>query len=327
MKSQDKIPIQTPPELEHLLMAHLENGEKNARISHEMEANLIQHQDKVHKLDSLIAENQLEKLNDIHETLKPTTRVTSFIQHFLDEVKGEKGDKGDAGYTPQKGQDYLTSEELAQIKAEATPRKGEHYFTPQEIEAFKQEVTPVKGVHYNDGLPGINGQNGKDGLNGKDGEDGDDADEVDIESVVQQVLSKLPKPEKVDHNAIIKKVKSSLKYSDIKDAPEFKMAGTGYLREITDVNVTGLVDGQTLIWQAKTNKWIPGTASGGTGGYTVETPTGTVDGNNTTFTVTVVPVYIVSDGTTYFNNAGFTISGLTVTMTVAPTSYIRSFHS
>lgn len=59
--------------------------------------------------------------------------------------------------------------------------------------------------------------------------------------------------------------------------------------------------------------------------YTIETPTGTVDGSNQSFTVTNTPVYIISDGATYFENAGYTIVGLTITLTVPPQSFIRSF--
>lgn len=63
------------------------------------------------------------------------------------------------------------------------------------------------------------------------------------------------------------------------------------------------------------------------GGYTVETPAGTVDGSNTAFTVTVAPVYIVIDGVTYFVNNGYTLSGLNLTVSVPPTGFIRSFHA
>lgn len=64
--------------------------------------------------------------------------------------------------------------------------------------------------------------------------------------------------------------------------------------------------------------------TGGTG-YTKETPTGTINGSNKTFTVTSTPVYIVVDGATYFENDGYTIVGTTVTTVVAPTGFIRSF--
>lgn len=58
----------------------------------------------------------------------------------------------------------------------------------------------------------------------------------------------------------------------------------------------------------------------------VETPSGLVDSSNTTYTVTATPKYIVADGTTYFENNGYTIVGLTVTMTSEPTQYIRSIY-
>jgi len=68
-------------------------------------------------------------------------------------------------------------------------------------------------------------------------------------------------------------------------------------------------------------------SGGGSGGYTVETPTGTVDGSNKTFTVSTTPVYIVVDGITYFDGSGYSIVGTTVTTVVAPTGFIRSFYS
>ena len=67
------------------------------------------------------------------------------------------------------------------------------------------------------------------------------------------------------------------------------------------------------------------TITGGSGsGVTVETPTGTVNGSNTSFTVSATPKWIIGDGIVYFENAGYTLSGLTVTMTSAPWSYIRA---
>lgn len=69
------------------------------------------------------------------------------------------------------------------------------------------------------------------------------------------------------------------------------------------------------------------TSAGGTGGYTVETPSGLVDSSNTTYTVSATPVYIVSDGGTFFSGKGYSIVGLTITMDTPPSSFIRSFHS
>lgn len=81
--------------------------------------------------------------------------------------------------TPQKGRDYMTDDEIRQIVRLATPRKGKHYFdgekprkgkdyfTKSEIAEFVRIVTPVKGIHYKDGErgePGIQGRPGLDGL-------------------------------------------------------------------------------------------------------------------------------------------------------------------
>lgn len=73
-------------------------------------------------------------------------------------------------------------------------------------------------------------------------------------------------------------------------------------------------------------------SSGGGGSISFETPSGTVDGTNTTFTVTVAPLYIVTDGVQYFENIPaaspeYTRSGLTITTKVPPTEFIRSAHS
>ena len=57
-----------------------------------------------------------------------------------------------------------------------------------------------------------------------------------------------------------------------------------------------------------------------------ETPVGTVNGINKTFTVSNTPKYVVSDGVTYFANNGYTIVGLTITMDYAPTGFIRSYY-
>jgi hypothetical protein len=60
------------------------------------------------------------------------------------------------------------------------------------------------------------------------------------------------------------------------------------------------------------------------GGFNTETPVGTIDGSNNTFTVSNEPVQVVSDGITYFDGAGYTYSAGTITMDVGPSQYIRS---
>jgi hypothetical protein len=63
---------------------------------------------------------------------------------------------------------------------------------------------------------------------------------------------------------------------------------------------------------------------GGTGGGGFEVPVGLVNGSNTVFTVSNTPKYVVADNQTYFQNFGFTLSGLTITMDAAPYNFIQS---
>jgi hypothetical protein len=63
--------------------------------------------------------------------------------------------------------------------------------------------------------------------------------------------------------------------------------------------------------------------SGGTG---VETPTGSVDGSNVTFTVANTPKFVVTEQGIIVENVGYTLSGLTITMNIAPVQFIRSIY-
>lgn len=61
-------------------------------------------------------------------------------------------------------------------------------------------------------------------------------------------------------------------------------------------------------------------------GVRVETPLGTVNGINSSFTVFKTPKWICVDGVNYFENNGYTISGKKLTLSVAPVGFIRSFY-
>lgn len=66
------------------------------------------------------------------------------------------------------------------------------------------------------------------------------------------------------------------------------------------------------------------TSSGGGGSVTIETPTGTVNASNTAFAVSAEPLYMIADGTTYFDGAGYTYAALTVTFDVPPSQFVRA---
>lgn len=58
-------------------------------------------------------------------------------------------------------------------------------------------------------------------------------------------------------------------------------------------------------------------------GVVVETPAGAVNSSNVSFTVSAEPKWVVSDGITYFDGAGYTYAGLAITMDSPPSLYIR----
>lgn len=90
----------------------------------------------------------------------------------------------------------------------------------------------------------------------------------------------------------------------------------------SDINLIAGAGISFLVENNSTGSWVDITisATGGSGGSTLgfEIPTGTIDGNNAVFTVTHVPLYIVLNGATYFENDGYTLSGFTVTMLIVP---------
>lgn len=63
-------------------------------------------------------------------------------------------------------------------------------------------------------------------------------------------------------------------------------------------------------------------ASTGGSGFSEITMTGTIDGNNVTFTAASAPTYIVADGVWTKLNKGWTNVGLTITMFIPPSSSI-----
>lgn len=61
------------------------------------------------------------------------------------------------------------------------------------------------------------------------------------------------------------------------------------------------------------------------GGFTLLPATGAIDSNNTAFTFTQKPTYIISDGAWYTENIGWTWSGSTATMVIPPNDAIWGF--
>ena len=144
--------------------------------------------------------------------------------------------------------------------------------------------------------------------------DGKDADEVKI---VAEVLSKIPAPKEVTADELCNKLEAQPEeqkllidaikglreeLDELKKVKGRQFFGGGLARGVADSLYAPI----------------------GSAGATYETPTGTVNSSNTTFTVTATPLFVIVDGVTYFENNGYTLSGLTVTTSVPPTGFIRS---
>lgn len=64
---------------------------------------------------------------------------------------------------------------------------------------------------------------------------------------------------------------------------------------------------------------------GGTG-LQSETPTGTVNGSNVTFTTTNTPKFVIADGNIYVSGFGYQFAAGTITMDIAPIRWIRDLY-
>jgi len=277
-------------------------------------------------INAISKNNNRDKLEEIKSasliTNKKLDKISKGIKVEIDgaeviTIKGKDGQK------PVKGVDYYTPEEVAQIKFEVTPIKGIDYNDGQSIvgpQGPRGETGP-QGIQGPIGLQGPRGETGPQGPAGPNGSPDTPEDVVEKINIAKNRIS----------------------WKQIKDAPDIPsfdtMNQTGYasgganqLRLLSSGNLISAYvteinfsTGITPVYSG--NGRVTVTASGGGGGgFSIETPTGSVNGSNVTFTVTQTPVYIVSDGATYFDGAGYTVAGLTVTMTVAPTSFIRNFY-
>lgn len=145
--------------------------------------------------------------------------------------------------------------------------------------------------------------------------------------IVRKEIPKLPEEIKADD---IKKMLESLKDGNRLDASAIKNLPEGVREVIQHVGFpeTQIKAGSNVtVRKDASGTWvISSTGGGGGGGASVETPSGTVNGSNVTFTVGNEPLYVVADGLTYFDGAGYSYSGGTITMTSPPFSFIRSFY-
>jgi hypothetical protein len=224
---------------------------------------LVNHDNHAHH-QARLAENKL--LND-HNNAQHTHRLLEGNLEMHDRTQKAISDSGDKVVSAVKSMaSSMAPKEIADqamfcVKGvKGDPGKDSTVPGPK-----GEKGDSVKG---DKGDPGVQGIPGKDsvvpGPRGERGEKGDRGERGnDGESIVGPMGPAGKDGVKITSQEIITKIQGKFSYNDLKDVPAvFKqpaMAGTGYLREISDVNTTGLQHGQVLIWNATTNKWEPGT--------------------------------------------------------------------
>ena len=153
-----------------------------------------------------------------------------------------------------------------------------------------------------------------------------------LERMIREVESKIPKlPKELTQEERAKQARDdleTLEKDERLDISAIKGLGKRLLKLSDDIvnRAISILDNRTsfLINKVSNLQTKVDNINITGGSVTVETPTGTIDGSNTSFTVTATPKWIVADGITYFENSGYTISGLTITMVSPPVSYMRA---
>lgn len=238
----------------------------------------------------------LIELEDKFEQLKNT--VEPNISNMLEQVKGkdgQDGEQGERGFTGAQGKDG---------------RNG------------------VDGKNGRDGQDGRDGRDGQDGRDGIDGEDGKDGSPDTAEQIVDKINS-LPTDD--DNFKIGKEHISGLddEFSKIKSSL-VGISGRGFIGGGGGGSVSKIIAGTNVTISPTTgvgNVTINATGGSGTG-WTVSTPSGALydqdtQTGGTSFTSVGTATVVWADGATYFDGAGCTISGTSITMDVPVTSYIR----
>lgn len=247
----------------------------------------------------------IDKLEEVISSIKniPQTKIPEGIET----IKGQKGEKGDKGDLPS-----------------------------------EEDLIPIIKRLIPDSIPG---ENGKDGKNGKDayipkknkdyfdGKDGLDADE---EYIISEITKLIPEYKEVildNGEEIIRKINEAIGFkinaSQIVGLPNFTRE---IIREVGahgGAYETPIKGSATIIVSKDAfGAYVISLVAGAGGGANFETPVGTIDGTNVTFTVSNTPKAVILNGATYFQNDGYTLSGLTITMLVVPVagSTLRSMY-
>lgn len=240
---------------------------------------------------------KLEELKPTGE-MKLTNDKADIASQFWTMLRGDKGEKGDKGDQGEKGDTGADS---------TVPG-------PQGEKGDKGDKgNSIKGDKGDMGEKGEKGDTGEKGDPGKNGSP----------DTPKQIVKKLQtlKDAWLEVRAI-KGLDTLLNEAGNNWLNQAKGFVPRSLDSLYDVAVRGTIaDGQSLVWNAKQQKWIPGSAA--VGGLSPLTVSGTVDGSNQTFTVASKPSVVYVDGialkeTDNNNITQWSYSGGTLTLSTPP---------
>jgi aminopeptidase N len=158
-------PEQLSPEEDNVeLEAIAQNGLKTNESLDNVDANTEAAAVKLNEIEQNQEAQIMQSMKSTADTIaaiKPSLEAQAKMANIFSSLMTNL--EGPPGKTPEKGVDYFTDKEIAEILNKATPKKGKDYFTPEEVAQFRKMVTPQKGVDYKDGEDGEPGNDGEDG--------------------------------------------------------------------------------------------------------------------------------------------------------------------
>lgn len=157
----------------------------------------------------------------------------------------------------------------------------------------------------------------------EDGEDGETPDDVRLAELIRPIVAEqlsafMPTPK--DKEEVEKSASDRLYGLIVKAVAEEVGKMKGFYGGGAAGDQVKAGNGVTITQNVLGQKVISVSSAAG-----VATPTGTVDGSNDTFGVTGQPAYVIADGITYFEGAGYSFNSGTnqITMDIPPSQYIR----
>lgn len=268
----------------------------------------------------LLILDEIHRLEDkFDETVSQIKEDVPDLDKVMESVRGEKGKDGKDGEKGDKG-DKPSRRELVEIMLPLIPDPipGKDGKTPSEKE-LKEIIIPL----IPEPIPGPMGpESTVPGPAGKDGSP-DTGDEI-IEKINNDATLLISREAIEGLDALEKQIME-------KTGNTTRIGWGAHPLGIQSVGVTIDKNVRFIDFRGAGISSVTRNASGvvvvtiGAGsGAVIEAPTGTVNAVNTVFTPSAEPDYVVADGITYFDGAGYTWNGTTITMDIAPSQYIRA---